>query len=162
VLFIKNLLFTIFIPGTVAFYLPLFIARGKLLSSQPVLLISGAILLTAGAGVYAWTLWDFASFGRGTPLPLDAPRRLIVRGLYRYTRNPMYLGVFLAILGWACLYADAGLLLYFSIVAVIVHLFVVGYEEPHLSRTFGTEYEAYRASVARWFPRIWHKSASKI
>jgi protein-S-isoprenylcysteine O-methyltransferase Ste14 len=156
-LYIKNLLFTIFIPGTVAVYLPLFIVRGSSPTNTAVLFFAGLILLAVGAAAYFWTVWDFARFGRGTPLPIDAPRKLVVRGLYRYTRNPMYLAVLTIIIGWAWLYSDAHLLLYAVGVATAVHLFVIFYEEPALEKLFGGEYLAYRASVPRWLPRIYHR-----
>ena len=91
VLFLKNVLFTVLVPGTVAVYLPLRMAK----SSTPTLwsMLSGLPALATGVAMYAWCLWDFATFGRGTPAPMDAPKRLVVRGLYRYTRNPMYVGV---------------------------------------------------------------------
>jgi protein-S-isoprenylcysteine O-methyltransferase Ste14 len=107
-----------------------------------------------GAGIYAWTVWDFASFGRGTPLPIDAPKKLVVRGMYRYTRNPMYSGVILVILGWASVFALGWLFVYALGVGVVFHLFVVMYEEPRLKQLFGEEYETYRAGVGRWVPHI--------
>jgi protein-S-isoprenylcysteine O-methyltransferase Ste14 len=154
-LLLKNLLFTLFVPGTVAVYVPLLISRGRSVTAQPLLLIAGAALIGLGAGVYAWCLWDSASFGRVTPLPLDAPVRLVVRGLYRYTRNPMYLGVLSVVPGWAALRpaAAGSLLIYAVAVAVIVHAFVVRYEEPKLRALFGAEYDAYAARVGRWLPR---------
>lgn len=150
----KNLLFTLLIPGTVAVYLPLIIAWGRGFTSNPWLLVPGSLVIALGKGIYAWTVWDFASFGRGTPLPIDAPKKLVVRGLYRYVRNPMYIGVFLVILGWASMFASGWLLLYALGMGIVIHLFVVGYEEPGLLELFGEEYEAYRAAVNRWLPRI--------
>ena len=153
-LLLKNLLFTLIIPGTVAVYIPLLIVHGRLAGSMPILFVLGVLFLAAGTAIYAWTVLDFATFGRGTPLPLDAPKRLVVRGLYRYTRNPMYIGVFLLVLGWAGVFAEAWLLVYLAAAAVLVQVFVVLYEEPTLLRTFGAEYEAYRQSVGRWLPRL--------
>ena len=153
-LFLKNLLFTILVPGTVSVYLPLLIARGKPIASIPFLLALGALLLVFGTAIYLWTVWDFATSGRGTPLPLDAPKKLVVRGLYRYTRNPMYLGVLSVVLGWAGVFADAWLLVYALFAGMLVHIFVVTYEEPKLKELFGAEYEKYQAEVARWIPRL--------
>ncbi len=153
-LLIKNLLFTIFIPGTVAVYLPLLIAHGRSFVSEPAFLIIGIVLILIGTVVYGWTVYDFAVSGKGTPLPIDAPRKLVVRGLYRYVRNPMYLGVLLVILGWVWVFADLRIWLYGLVVALIAHVFVVRYEEPHLENTFKDEYVAYKASVGRWLPRI--------
>jgi protein-S-isoprenylcysteine O-methyltransferase Ste14 len=157
-LLLKNLLFTVVVPGTVAVYLPLFIARHRSPASGPAFAIA-LLLLAVGGAIYAWCLWDFASFGRGTPLPLDAPKRLVVRGLYRYTRNPMYLGVLTVVLGWTVLFRAASLLLYALSAATWIHLFVVFYEERHLQREFGREYELYRARVGRWLPR-WNRRTS--
>ncbi len=155
-LFVKNLLFTIFIPGTVAVFIPLLISSSRGLTSQPLFLIIGIVLLLIGSVIYGWTVWDFAVTGKGTPLPIDAPRKLVVRGLYRYVRNPMYLGVLIVILGWVWIYADVLIWLYGLAVAIIVHIFVVRYEEPHLEKIFEDEYVDYKASVGRWLPRIKH------
>ena len=136
-------------------YLPLLIARGRSVTSQPFLFILAVALIALGASIYTWCVWNFAAFGRGTPLPLDAPKRLVVRGLYRYTRNPMYLGVLSVVLGWAALRpaAASALLMYAALVAVAVHTFVVRYEEPRLRALFGAAYDAYAAQVSRWLPR---------
>lgn len=98
-------------------------------------------------------VWDFARFGRGTPAPVDAPKRLVVRGLYRRVRNPMYLGVLLVVVGWALRLASQGLALYALGLGALFHLFVVCYEEPALRRSFGPAYEEYAARVGRWWPR---------
>jgi len=151
-LLLKNLVFTVLVPGTVAVYVPLWIGRGgSLASGLP--LAAGLAVLVLGAAVYAWCVWEFATFGRGTPAPTDAPRKLVVRGLYRYTRNPMYVGVLTVILGWALLFRAAELVLYALAVGTCFHLFIVAYEEPHLAGTFGSQYHAYRSQVARWLPR---------
>jgi protein-S-isoprenylcysteine O-methyltransferase Ste14 len=156
-LVLKNLLFTVVVPGSAAVYLPWWIG-----STHPG--ASGAVAaalrwvsllpLAAGASIYLWCLWDFAAYGRGTPAPIDAPRRLVVRGLYRYVRNPMYVGVLLAILGWALHFASPVLLLYAAAVALAFHGFVVAYEEPTLRRIFGADYRDYAARVPRWIPRL--------
>jgi protein-S-isoprenylcysteine O-methyltransferase Ste14 len=153
-LFLKNLLFTILIPATVAVYAPSLILSDSKITSQLWMIKIGSLIITFGVGVYAWTVWDFARFGRGTPLPFDAPKKLVVRGLYRYVRNPTYLGVILVILGWVALYSSGSLLLYALGVSIIIHLFVVGYEESSLKKLYGTQYEAYHNSVSRWIPRI--------
>ena len=156
VLFLKNLLFTLVVPGTVGVFLPLKIAEGKSSASGLAFAIACAFFAIATA-VYVWCVWDFAVFGRGTPAPIDPPRKLIVRGLYRYTRNPMYLGCLTAILGWAIFFRATTLAFYAMVVAACFHLFVVFYEEPHLQRKFGKEYEDYRAQVNRWLPKPWHQ-----
>ena len=158
-LFLKNLLFTLVVPGTVAVYLPLFIAQSRPLTSGPLFVIALA-LLAVGGTIYAWCVWDFATFGRGTPAPLDAPKKLVVRGLYRYTRNPMYVGVLTVILGWAVLFKAAALGLYGLIVGSCFHLFIVLYEERQLQQEFGGEYEDYCRRVSRWLPRLRHRPAA--
>jgi len=155
-LFLKNLLFTVIVPGTVAVYVPLSIAAGREgLPSRWGVVQSAALLpLASGAAVYFWGLWDFATFGRGTPAPIDAPRRLVVRGLYRHVRNPMYVGVLLVITGWALLFQSLRVLGYGVVVALFFHLFVVAVEEPSLRGRFGDSYERYCREVGRWVPRI--------
>jgi protein-S-isoprenylcysteine O-methyltransferase Ste14 len=159
-LFAKNLLFTICIPGAVAVYLPWIIANGRSIAFSPGWSVTGVILLTVGCGMYLWTVWDFATLGQGTPLPMDAPRKLVVRGLYRFVRNPMYLGVLIVILGWAALFREPRLLVYAAGVGVLVHLFVIFYEEPRLRRLFGVDYGLYCQAVGRWFPRFVRRSIS--
>jgi protein-S-isoprenylcysteine O-methyltransferase Ste14 len=153
-LFLKDLLFTILVPGTVAVYVPLLITSDKDVSKDLIYLAIGILLLLMGAVIYLSTLWDFASFGKGTPLPLDPPNKLVVRGLYRFTRNPMYWGVLLVITGWAGIFASGWLLVYALGVGVVVHLFVVFYEEPKLILLFRKEYEAYCQNVGRWTPKM--------
>ncbi len=151
-LLIKNVVFTLVVPGTVAAWLPLLLTRGLSPASPPRL--AGAIpLWLVGGAIYVWCVWDFATFGRGTPAPIDAPRRLVVRGLYRWTRNPMYLGVLTVLLGWALAYGTPTLLLYTLLLATGFQLFILLYEEPHLRKTFGREYEDYCGRVNRWWPK---------
>lgn len=156
-LLLKNLLFTFVVPATVAVYLPLWLAPETVLEPArmgPAWRWLALLPLAAGLSVYTWCVWDFASFGSGTPAPVDAPSRLVVRGLYRYVRNPMYVGVLLIILAWAGWFLSLRLLGYAALIAIIFHLFVTVYEEPALRRRFGSEYEGYTAKVRRWIPRI--------
>lgn len=148
-LLLKNLLFTVLVPGTVAVYVPLLLASGRSVASGPVLVV-GVAVLGLGAAIYAWCLWDFAVTGRGTPAPIDAPKQLVVRGLYRYSRNPMYVGVLTVIVGWTLLFLNPVLALYALVVATAFHLVVVFYEEPRLAAEFGGQYDEYRGSVPRW------------
>ena len=150
-LFLKNLLFTIVVPGTVAVYVPVFVfSHGP--AQRPVYTLAGGVLLAVGGAVYLWCLWDFASTGRATPAPIDPPKHLVVRGLYRYTRNPMYVGVVGMIFGWALSFRALPIAIYGLSVAAFFHLFVVFYEEPHLRRAFGSSYEEYCLRVSRWLP----------
>ena len=159
-LFLKNLLFTVVVPGTVAGYGPWLIARGcgEPFGSPAWLLLASGFFIIGGI-IYLWCIWDFATFGRGTPAPIHAPKKLVVRGLYRYTRNPMYVGVLTVILGWVVLFQAFNLLIYALCVGIVIHLFIVFYEEPHLKKTFGATYEQYRSRVGRWLPRIGHDPA---
>jgi protein-S-isoprenylcysteine O-methyltransferase Ste14 len=148
-LLLANLLFTVVVPGTVAVYVPVFV-----FSHAPAVMsatsAAAVALVLIGALMYSWCLWNFASIGRGTPAPINPPRHLVVRGLYRYSRNPMYVGVLTVIFGWALLFRSFSLGLYGMAVAACFHAFVVLYEEPHLKRAFGPSYEEYCASVGRW------------
>ncbi|GAA3165400.1 hypothetical protein GCM10020001_108100 [Nonomuraea salmonea] len=92
--------------------------------------------------------------GFGTPIPAAPPDRLVVGGLYRYVRNPMYLGLFAAVIGQAMVFGNGWLLVYAAVMAVPVVLFVRLYEEPRLRRSFGADYERYRAAVPGWWPRV--------
>ncbi len=154
-LIIKNVIFTIFVPGTVAFYIPLRILSGQLDSFSiqwGLLQYLSMPIFAIGSAIYFWCLWDFAVTGRGTPAPIDAPKKLVVKGLYRYVRNPMYVGVLSLILGWATMYNSYELLKYAILMWVIFYMVVLIYEEPMLKRQFGESYERYRKSVRRWLP----------
>jgi protein-S-isoprenylcysteine O-methyltransferase Ste14 len=119
-LLLKDLLFTLVVPGTVAVYVPLLIAQGCAAASGLLFALALAVL-TLGSAIYAWCVWDFATVGRGTPAPVDAPKQLVIRGLYRYIRNPMYVGVLLVILGWAVLFRAMVLVLYALLVGTGFH-----------------------------------------
>jgi protein-S-isoprenylcysteine O-methyltransferase Ste14 len=114
--------------------------------------LAGMIVGAAGAAVAVWCVLTFAVLGRGTPAPFDPPRRLVVRGPYRYVRNPMYLGAGTALLGAALFYETGALWAYAGGLLVLMHLVVVLYEEPNLRRTFGEDYAAYSRQVSRWWP----------
>jgi len=150
---IRSLLFLILIPGTVAGYIPLRILR----ASKPMFIprISTASVLAGcltlfGAFVLLRCVWDFLFAGRGTLAPFDPPKLLVVRGLYRFTRNPMYNGVLAALAGEAWLFRSTALLQYAVLMLILFHLVVVLYEEPTLESRFGESYRAYRGVVPRW------------
>ena len=115
--------------------------------------ITGIAVGLAGASLALWCILAFAFVGKGTPAPFDPPRQLVVRGPYRYVRNPMYIGAAMALGGAAIFYRSIALLCYLTLFLVITHVFVVWYEEPTLAGLFGSDYQAYRASVRRWLPR---------
>ncbi len=153
-LFFENLVFTVLVPGTVTVVIPAAIVPDGTTMRPPAAIPewAGVVLAAGGAAVYFWCLWHFAVTGRGTPAPLDHPKRLVVRGLYRYVRNPMYLGVLGVLLGEALFFQLPVLVAYTAAWWFAFHLFVVSYEEPTLRAKFGAEYERYAASVGRWLP----------
>jgi protein-S-isoprenylcysteine O-methyltransferase Ste14 len=151
---IKTLIFTLVMPGTIGVYLPQSMKGGGVelpLAARG----AGLALFACGAAIYFWCAWDFVSKGLGTPLPIDAPRVLVVKGLYRFTRNPMYVGVLSVILGQALYYGSLRVARYGCVVLACFYLFVLLYEEPTLRRLFGEQYEDYCREVPRWFlPRL--------
>jgi protein-S-isoprenylcysteine O-methyltransferase Ste14 len=114
--------------------------------------VAGAVVGASGAALALWCIFTFVIVGRGTPAPFDPPRRLVVAGPYRFIRNPMYAGAGLALAGAALFYQSWALLAYCGVFLLVTHLFVVGYEEPTLRRTFGVEYASYCQRVRRWWP----------
>jgi protein-S-isoprenylcysteine O-methyltransferase Ste14 len=116
--------------------------------------IAGALLILGGGFVLVRAFADFALRGLGTPAPVAPTQHLVVQGPYRYVRNPMYLAVLAVIVGQALVLAQPGLLVYAAVVGVTVVSFVAGYEEPTLREQFGAEYDAYRAEVPGWLPRL--------
>ena len=116
--------------------------------------IVGVVTGSIGAAIALWCIVTFITVGKGTPAPFDPPRRLVIRGPYRFVRNPMYIGAALALAGAALFYESKPLLAYFCVFLLMCHLFVIVYEEPALRRTFGTDYEEYYYRVKRWQPRV--------
>jgi protein-S-isoprenylcysteine O-methyltransferase Ste14 len=116
--------------------------------------IVGMIVGGIGAVVALWCVSTFIWIGKGTPAPFDPPRRLVIRGPYRFVRNPMDMGAGTALAGAALFYLSPTLLAYVAIFLLVAHLFVLLYEEPTLRRTFGPEYEAYCHRVRRWWPGV--------
>ena len=151
-LLVRNLIFTVVVPGAGAVYGPWWILTRGDASPTPTAWPAVAVIVVGAAG-YLWCLWVFATVGRGTPGPWDAPRRVVAVGPYRWVRNPMYLAALLVVLGETWLFLSLPLLLYAGALAVLVALFVIGYEEPTLRRRFGESYVQYRQTVPRWIPR---------
>ncbi len=153
---LRSIAWTILLPGLAAGYLPwryFGLARVKPSLRNPVDLI-GLLGITLGAVLLGTCIWEFARRGRGTLSPLDPPREVVVHGLYRYVRNPMYLSVSLIVLGEVLLTWSRPLLLYWAVWFVAVNVFVMAYEEPALRRRFGAAYERYTEQVGRWLPRL--------
>jgi protein-S-isoprenylcysteine O-methyltransferase Ste14 len=124
--------------------------------------VAGLILLAAGVAVLLQAFARFVVEGLGTPAPVAPTERLVVGGLYRYVRNPMYLAVAATIVGQALALGQPILLLYAAAFAVAVAAFVHWYEEPTLRRQFGQQYEAYRLAVPAWWPRREPWKAGKV
>jgi len=116
--------------------------------------VIGAVLIAAGTLVVLDSFARFALQGLGTPAPAFPTRHLVVNGFYRYVRNPMYFAVVAVILGQAALFGDVRVFEYALCAWLVAHLFVLAYEEPTLRKTFGAEYESFRANVPRWIPRV--------
>lgn len=151
---LKSLLFLIVAPGIIAGYIPLVLLRnGSQITTGifaylafPLWLIGGVILL--------WSFWNFFREGRGTPAPIDPPKELVAVGFYRYVRNPMYVGIFLTLIGHFLWFGYWNLLIYAIVVFFFFNAFVIFYEEPTLKRKFGVAYEEYCKRVSRWIPRF--------
>jgi len=152
---IRSLFWVVVLPGVVAGYVPwrFFGLRDLRIEEWTAATVAGLAVAAAGAAVLVTCVWEFARSGRGTLSPADPPRELVVRGLYRYVRNPMYLGVTLALLGEALLARSTSLVAYWATFFAVVNAFVIGYEEPDLRKRFGESYERYTARVGRWIPR---------
>ena len=114
----------------------------------------GVTVIVVGTALLAACIFEFALTGRGTLSPLDPPRHLVVRGLYRFVRNPMYLSVTTIVLGEVLLTRSRALAVYWVLWFACVNLFVVGYEEPTLRHQFGPSYDSYARQVNRWIPRF--------
>src|SRR3954469_15316780 len=150
-------LFLVIAPGTLALYVPWALGGWQmappLLGAVPLLWL-GVFLIAVGAPVLLDSFARFAWQGLGTPAPIAPPQHLVVTGLYRYVRNPMYVAVVAVILGQAILFGDSRLMTYGGLMWLAFHAFVLTYEEPVLAQTFGTQYEDFRANVPRWIPRL--------
>ena len=114
----------------------------------------GMLLIVAGLPGLIDSFARFALQGLGTPAPVAPPQNLVVTGLYRYVRNPMYVAVVAVILGQGMLFGDRRLLIYGGLMWLAFHVFVLAYEEPVLADTFGARYDDFRANVPRWIPRL--------
>jgi protein-S-isoprenylcysteine O-methyltransferase Ste14 len=144
-------------PGTVAGLVPWVLTGwrpGEPLTAWMPLRLVGALLVVAGAAVLIHAFTRFVVEGLGTPAPVAPTAHLVVGGLYRFVRNPMYLAVTATILGQALLLWRLVLVAYAAIVTAAFVVFVLGYEQPSLRRQFGESYEAYQRAVPAWWPRL--------
>jgi protein-S-isoprenylcysteine O-methyltransferase Ste14 len=144
----RALLAFIALPGIVALAAPLLVAFWSDATFE--LNVWGAILLTVGVFGLLWCVRDFYVRGKGTLAPWSPPRRLVTGGLYRFTRNPMYVAVLIVLAAWAVLFNSRDIALYAGVVAIGFHLRVVFGEEPWLERTHGGQWHEYRQTAPRW------------
>ena len=150
-LLLRALISFLALPGMVAGVIPAWLAAKATVDRDT---LSAAVgVMAVGCSLLLWCVRDFFVSGRGTLAPWDPPRRLVVVGLYRYVRNPMYLAVLTILSGWALLYRSGTLVSYLFLFAGIFHLRVILFEEPRLRRQFGAEWVAYSGAVPRWLPR---------
>jgi protein-S-isoprenylcysteine O-methyltransferase Ste14 len=156
---LRNLLFTLLVPGAGGVYVPWLILTRDGTSPTPTAWYAVAVI-AAGLLLYSSCVWLFATVGRGTPGTWDPPRRFVAAGPYRWVRNPIYLAALLIVGGEAWLFLSTDLLLYTCTLAVAFHLIVVAYEEPKLHSRFGEQYERYCETVSRWIPRPPRRTAN--
>lgn len=143
--FWRSLNALLILPGTIAFLVP------WLLKPEPAAVhADGLLVLLVGIALLLRCVRDFHVIGRGSLAPWAPPKRLVIVGLYRFSRNPMYVAVLVILVGWALAYRSTTLAIYAACVAIAFHLRVIFNEEPFLARTHGAEWTAYRARVPRW------------
>jgi protein-S-isoprenylcysteine O-methyltransferase Ste14 len=150
-------LFFVMAPFLAAAIIPWWITRWEFRSGPfdfPLVHAIGVLLVVVGVPGVVDSFARFALQGFGTPAPIAPPQHLVVTGLYRHMRNPMYVSVLAIIFGQALLFGDWRLVVYGALFWLACHVFVIVYEEPTLQRMFGDEYEAFRANVPRWVPRL--------
>jgi len=149
-MFWRALFAFIAMPGMVAFAIPA-IWQWQASGLDPEHPLGLAVLAVGTVGLL-WCVRDFYVQGKGTLAPWSPPQNLVVVGLYRYSRNPMYVSVLLILLGWAAAFASPGLFAYAAFMALAFHLRVVYGEEPWLAQEHGATWQAYANQVARWLP----------
>jgi protein-S-isoprenylcysteine O-methyltransferase Ste14 len=150
----KSLLYLIVEAGLFALYIPLALFRSGPRIETGVVSFLAIPLWLIGSLIVLGCFRDFTFKGRGTPMPGDPPKELVIMGFYRYVRNPIYVGVLSIFLGHFFWFGYWALLIYAVSALIGVHTFVVLYEEPTLKRKFGAEYEEYLKRVPRWIPKV--------
>jgi protein-S-isoprenylcysteine O-methyltransferase Ste14 len=155
--------FLVAAPGIVAGLVPWLLTGWESSDPPAPVAVLGAALIAIGAGVLLHAFGRFVIEGRGTPAPIAPTERLVVGGLYRHVRNPMYVAVGATIVGQALVLGRPLLLAYAAAFLFVVAAFVRSYEEPTLSARYGEEYDAYRRAVPGWRPRLrpWHAKSTR-
>jgi protein-S-isoprenylcysteine O-methyltransferase Ste14 len=153
---VGSMVFLVFAPGTTAALIPWLLTgwHERVPPPHPLIRLAGLGLMVVGAGIVLSAFARFVLEGRGTPAPVAPTPRLVVGGLYRHVRNPMYLAVAATIIGQALLLGRPELLVYAALFLGTTAMFVHWYEEPTLREQYGDEYEAYRRAVPGWWPRL--------
>jgi protein-S-isoprenylcysteine O-methyltransferase Ste14 len=149
-----SVLFLVAAPGVMAGLVPWLLTGWQSTHPPTAVVVLGAALIVLGAGVLLHAFARFVLEGRGTPAPPAPTERLVVGGLYRHVRNPMYLAVAATIVGQALVLGRPVLLVYAAAFVLLVATFVWVYEEPTLSARYGEEYAEYRRAVPGWWPRL--------
>jgi protein-S-isoprenylcysteine O-methyltransferase Ste14 len=137
------------LPGVIGYLVPLLIAPDTF-AARATWRWGGLIMVAAGTSLLLWCVREFYVSGKGTLAPWSPPQHLVTAGLYRWSRNPMYVALAVVLLGWSTTYASFDLLIYACAAVVAFHLRVILYEEPRLA-AFGDDWVNYRARVRRWF-----------
>ncbi len=151
---VKSFIFLILVSGFAAIYAPIYLLTGGERILPGWLTYSAIPFWLIGASIILWCFWTFTFYGEGTPAPIDPPKKLVAIGLYRYVRNPIYIGVLLILIGHVAWFGRINLVIYLLTAFLAFHLFVILYEEPTLTKKFGKQYEAYFKKVPRWLPRF--------
>ena len=151
-LFLRNLAFTILQPGVVAGLVPYWIVKNQPILSREISLIRGVgvLVFVLGLMIMIACIVRFGVEGRGTLSPVDPTQRLVVGGLYKFSRNPMYVGVMMILIGESIIFQSKNLWIYSGVVLVIFHVFILVHEEPRLRKDFGEAYTQYCKKVRRW------------
>lgn len=152
----RSVFWAVVFPGMLGLYIPwrYFGVRDATIDVRNVTHWTALAGIALGVSLLSACIVEFARRGRGTLSAFDPPTQLVVQGLYRYVRNPMYLSVSLMALGQALLIRSTDLAIYWVVFFIVTNAFVLFYEEPTLRRMFGASYERYAAGVPRWLPRL--------
>lgn len=151
-MFFRALFAFLALPGLAAFVAPPVIALFD--PGQCKVFLPGLLIMAVGFTVLLWCVRDFYVSGKGTLAPWDPPKNLVIVGLYRHVRNPMYVGVLLLVMGWMFFLLSYYLAVYTILLAVGFHVWILKHEEPWLASRFGEAWFDYRAAVPRWIPNL--------